>query len=247
MAAGVEDRTTAPNRQPHTGCRAGLYHPGMTSQADPTRPQPPRTPATGWRAKTPNALTIARLGMTVVFIIVLAMADTQAGPDWAIWACVLFVVAALTDAADGYLARRWNAVSRFGRIMDPLADKLLVLGAFVMLAGADLGPVSGVEPWMAVVILSRELLVTTARSVFESTGVDFSAAWSGKIKMIVQSVAVPLILLAIAMTDSVRTGAHPVAVWSAWAATIATAVSIVPYGLRIMTLSKAPTGKDAPE
>lgn len=185
--------------------------------------------------------------MTVVFIIVLAMADTQAGPGWAIWACVLFVAAALTDAADGYLARRWNAVSRFGRIMDPLADKLLVLGAFVMLAGADLGPVSGVQPWMAVVILSRELLVTTARSVFESTGVDFSAAWSGKIKMIVQSVAVPLILLAIAMTDSVRTGAHPVAVWSAWAATIATAVSIVPYGLRIVTMSKAPTGKDAPE
>lgn len=216
----------------------------MTSTDTPAQPPPARSPASGWRAQTPNAITIARLVMTVVFIIVLAGAntktDTRQGSDWAVWACGLFILAALTDAADGFLARRWNAVSRFGRIMDPLADKLLILGAFVMLAGADLGPVTGVQPWMAVVILARELLVTTARSVFESSGVDFSAAWSGKIKMIVQSLAVPVILLAVAFAGPSHAGPPAAAVWAAWVATLATAVSIVPYGLRIVTLSRSP-------
>lgn len=201
-------------------------------------------PATGWKASTPNALTLARLAMTVAFVVLLALASAEARPEgaarpWAWWALALFVVAAVTDAADGYLARRWNAISRFGRIMDPLADKLLILGAFVMLAGRDLGPISGVAPWMAVVILFRELLVTTARSVFESSGVDFSAAWSGKIKMIVQSIAVPLILVDLAWTRD----AGPLAVWSAWAATVATAVSLVPYVLRIGGLIRSnPSG-----
>ncbi len=205
--------------------------------ADP----PTAPPATGWRARVPNALTLARLALTVVFIAMLATADplpaeTGTPRAWAFWALALFVIAAGTDAADGYLARRWNAISRFGRIMDPLADKLLILGAFIMLAGRDLGPISGVAPWMAVVILFRELLVTTVRSVFESSGVDFSAAWSGKIKMILQSVAVPLILIDIEMSVD----AGPLAVWSAWAATIATAVSLVPYLTRIAGLIRAP-------
>ncbi len=198
-------------------------------------------PATGWRRRVPNALTLARLALTVVFIVILALADTTPDPtgaprSWAFWSLGLFVIAAITDAADGYLARKWNAISKFGRIMDPLADKVLILGAFVMLAGRDLGDISGVAPWMAVVILFRELLVTTARSVFESSGVDFSAAWSGKIKMILQSLAVPLILIDIAMSAK----AGPLAVWSAWAATIATAISLVPYLTRIAGLIRAP-------
>lgn len=208
----------------------------------PSMPNSSSPPAIGYRAKLPNALTLGRLVLTIVFIAALSFADPAEAPvrDWAIWACVLFIVAALTDAADGYLARKWNAVSKFGRIMDPLADKLLVLGAFVMLAGRDLGGISGVAPWMAVVILFRELLVTTARSVLESSGVDFSAAWSGKIKMILQSVAVPLILIDIA--TSAEPG--PLAIWSAWAATIATAVSLVPYLTRIAGLMRAPTTPD---
>lgn len=228
----------------------------------PASPPPshPPAPATGYRARLPNALTMARLALTVVFIAVLAINGTPPSPEhttletaeaanaivsrggtiehsWAIWACVLFIIAALTDAADGYLARRWNAVSKFGRIMDPLADKLLILGAFIMLAGHGLGHLSGVAPWMAVVILFRELLVTTARSVFESSGVDFSAAWSGKIKMILQSLAVPLILIDIAIS----TDPGPLAVWAAWAATIATAISLIPYLTRIAGLMRAPT------
>lgn len=192
----------------------------------------------GWRAGVPNAITLARLVLTGVFIVMLAVATPSwdEGRPWALWACGLFIIAAITDAADGYLARKWNAISKFGRIMDPLADKLLILGAFVMLGGRDLGGIAGVAPWMAVVILFRELLVTTARSVFESSGVDFSAAWSGKIKMILQSIAVPLILIDVAISDA----PGPMAVWSAWAATIATAVSLVPYLTRIAGLIRSP-------
>lgn len=215
----------------------------MPTPADPTAADP-TAPAVGWRAKLPNALTIARLALTGWFIAILAVptpgfppqGDPETPRTWALWALALFVIAALTDAADGYLARKWNAVSKFGRIADPLADKALILGAFVMLAGRDLGLISGVAPWMAVTILFRELLVTTARSVFESSGIDFSAAWSGKIKMIIQSIAVPLILI-----DMYRTPeAGAMALWSAWGATIATAVSLVPYLVRIGGLIRTP-------
>lgn len=207
--------------------------PERDPETQPDMPQPATTKATGWKARLPNALTLGRLVLTIWFIVILATADA-ASPSrrWALWACILFIVAAFTDAADGYFARKWNAVSKFGRIADPLADKLLILGAFVMLAGRDLGDISGVAPWMTVVILFRELLVTTARSVFESSGVDFSAAWSGKIKMILQSIAVPLILIDIARTAE----PGPIAIWSAWAATIATAVSLFPYLTRIAGL-----------
>jgi len=187
------------------------------------------------RAKIPNALTIARLALTAWFITILATADIDPAETthWAMWALALFIIAAATDAADGFLARRWKVVSKFGRIADPLADKVLILGAFVMLAGRDLGAFSGVAPWMVVTILFRELLVTTARSVFESSGIDFSAAWSGKIKMIIQSIAVPLILIDIARTPE----PGPLAIWAAWATTIATAISIFPYLIRISRLN----------
>jgi len=144
------------------------------------------------RRHIPNALTIARLALTVVFV---ALLSVYRFPDQHAWALpvalVVFIVAALTDALDGYLARRWNVISVFGRIMDPFADKLLILGAFVMLVPIE---GSGVASWMVVVILGRELLVTTIRGVLEGRGVDFSAARSGKLKMIAQSVAAPVIL-----------------------------------------------------
>src|SRR5262249_49235343 len=116
------------------------------------------------------------------------------------------IVAAATDVLDGYLARRWNVTSLFGRVMDPFADKVLVMGAFIILAGPafathpdpgspHLRMVSGVTPWMVAVILARELLLTSIRGVFEAGNVSFPATWSGKAKMILQSGAVPIIML----------------------------------------------------
>jgi CDP-diacylglycerol--glycerol-3-phosphate 3-phosphatidyltransferase len=192
-----------------------------------TRDTPPTAPAApghagGWRRHVPNALTLARLGLTVVFVAVLSLYRFPDVNAWAIpVALIVFVVAALTDALDGYLARRWNVISVFGRIMDPFADKLLVLGAFIMLAGVGfattplreigfmLGPtpdlLTGVAAWMVVVILGRELLVTTIRAVFEGRGIDFSASLSGKLKMIAQSVGVPVILALVMGAEAVYT------------------------------------------
>jgi CDP-diacylglycerol--glycerol-3-phosphate 3-phosphatidyltransferase len=207
-------------------------------------------PAADWKRHVPNALTIARLAMAAALVALLALLpplEGRTGPQPAILAAaVLFVLAAITDALDGYLARKWQAISVFGRIMDPFADKLLVLGAVVMLAtpqfqiGSEGGTTmaAGFTGWMAVVILGRELLVTSIRGVFESRGVDFSASASGKAKMIAQSVAIPACLLAAGVWAS-----DPPA-WAAWFATLAawgttlvTAASAVPYVQRALRTS----------
>jgi CDP-diacylglycerol--glycerol-3-phosphate 3-phosphatidyltransferase len=193
------------------------------------------------RQNIPNALTILRLVLAVVFFVMLALAGADARA-LLIAASVVFAVAAITDALDGYLARRWNAISAFGRVMDPFADKILVLGGFVMLAGANFvaGPgavdaaagvhLTGVASWMPVAILGRELLITSIRGVYEARGVDFSASASGKVKMVAQSVAVPAILLIAAFHEPIGTEiASRINTGIAWFVVAITALSAVPY------------------
>ncbi|MEQ9459502.1 MAG: CDP-diacylglycerol--glycerol-3-phosphate 3-phosphatidyltransferase [Phycisphaeraceae bacterium] len=146
------------------------------------------------RAEIPNLLTAMRLVMTVGVLGCLELAERPSHSLWVWVALGLFVVAALTDALDGYLARRWDVVSRFGRIVDPLADKLLILATAGYLAASSSYD-TGVTAWMLAVLLIRELLVTGLRGVVESSGGDFSARWSGKWKMILQSVAIPWAML----------------------------------------------------
>ncbi|MEM9558962.1 MAG: CDP-alcohol phosphatidyltransferase family protein [Planctomycetota bacterium] len=220
------------------------------------------------RAAMPNALTGARVVMAGLFVMLLAAvrlpeAPAEPGPidqlrlilhpasSALVVAAALFVLAAMTDALDGHLARRWNAVTRFGRVMDPFADKLLVLGAFVMLASpvfsvpgpADQGrplQLSGVEGWMVIVLLARELLVTSLRGVLESEGIDFSAGLSGKLKMVLQSIAVPIVLLLVAMAWPVPgTPARTVVLALVWTTTIVTAASALPYIVRALTATRA--------
>lgn len=154
-------------------------------------------------------------------------------------AALIFVLAALTDALDGQLSRLWNAQSRLGRIMDPLADKVLVLGGFVLLAGPTFTAphqdgstyqISGVDAWMVIIILTREMLVTSIRGMYEAEGFDFSAARIGKLKMIAQSIAVPVILLIVAVIPAqVGSAGRWWVLGIAWAATAITAVSAWPY------------------
>lgn len=200
-------------------------------------------------AAIPNALTIGRLIIAAVFFVVLSVYRYPFGPVWALpTAAGLFIVAAITDFIDGWLARRWKVVTVLGRIIDPLADKVLVIGAFILLAGSpfDSGTVGGkigepatsVSAWMVIVILARELLVTTIRAVFESSGVDFSASMSGKFKMGAQSVAVPLLLLLVwakqanlgdeVVMRNLRYGT----IFVAWATVGITAFSAIPYVMR---------------
>jgi len=172
----------------------------------------------------PNQLTLLRLVLAAAFFLVLNQYRYGAvSPDGTLVdqslilfsAIGLFILAAITDWADGYLARKWKVESQFGRIMDPFCDKVLVMGAFIYLAGprfVDLhavsegqeifgfikgNMVSGVYPWMVAVILARELFVTGIRGELEGGGQKFGANIFGKGKMVLQSITVPLVLFII--------------------------------------------------
>ncbi len=194
------------------------------------------------RGQLPNALSGGRLVLALLFFIILSAPDAALNRDAMIIATCVFVLAAATDAVDGYLARRWNVISIFGRVMDPLADKVLVLGAFIMLAGPGFEiagrQMSGVAPWMVIVMLARELLVTSIRGVCEARGIDFSATLPGKLKMILQSIAVPTILIVLIVGLNVR-GLHIDGIIGAqinhviaWVVTVVTAWSALPYIMR---------------
>ncbi len=231
---------------------------------------------TPWERAAPNLLTAARVVLAIAFFAVLApfkyhksVLVNGVGPDpYLLVAAGLFIVAAVTDVLDGYLARRWNAITTFGRIMDPFADKFLVIGAFVFLAGPGftfyeseavlhfpgrpappVGSVTGVQAWMVAVILGRELLVTSIRAEVESRGLSFAATWSGKWKMILQSICVPTVL--ILMNFRGEQGHAPgenasyVILGMVWLTVAVTAWSAVPYITRAMRVLGPGRGEKA--
>jgi CDP-diacylglycerol--glycerol-3-phosphate 3-phosphatidyltransferase len=179
--------------------------------------------ATRLQSRLPNLLTLLRLALAAAFFGIL---NVYRFPDTAVaWANIsvaIFILAAITDALDGALARRWDVQSDFGRVMDPFCDKVLVLGAFIYLAGprfivpewVEAGSfftmASAVYPWMVVVIIARELLVTGIRGVMEAQGHACPSRWSGKAKMILQSVAIPLLIVIVVNFDPVAHG------WVRW-------------------------------
>ncbi len=188
----------------------------------------------------PNQITIARLGLAIVFFALLSQ-YSQREPQPALLdvAVVLFIVAASTDILDGYIARKRGQVTALGRVLDPLVDKVLVCGTFVLFLGPQFVDETGqnvteVSAWMVVVIVGRELLVTGLRGFNESMGVSFGASLYGKLKMWMQSVAAPAILLIVAHERSWGWGAG--AQWTksilVWLTVIATVLSTVHYLIR---------------
>ena len=143
----------------------------------------------------PNKISAARLLLAFVFFALL--------PLQFYWtALVVFVVAAGTDWVDGWYARKYNLVTKLGRVLDPFCDKILICGAYILIAIEmdDLFPwYAKIAGWMAVVVVGRELLVTVLRSMIEGAGGDFSAKWAGKLKMGFQCVAVGACLVALAL------------------------------------------------
>ena len=143
----------------------------------------------------PNKISAARLLLSFVFFALL--------PLQLYWAAlVVFVIAAGTDWVDGWYARKYDMVTKLGRVLDPFCDKILICGAYILLAVEmdDLFPwYAKIAGWMAVVVVGRELLVTVLRSMIEGAGGDFSAKWAGKLKMGFQCVAVGACLVALAM------------------------------------------------
>lgn len=156
----------------------------------------------------PNLLTGGRLVLAGVFFTLISYYQYQGrgSPILLNIAFVVYCVALLTDFLDGYLARRWKVEGVFGRVVDPFVDKVLVIGSFIFFAGKNfiipatagrfvVDTITGVAPWMVVVILARELLVTSFRGLGEGGGMNFGAAFSGKVKMVVQSVTILVVLV----------------------------------------------------
>lgn len=137
-----------------------------------------------WWRNLPNLLTLSRIFLAAVLFALLSFP----GRATYLTGLVIFVLAAITDFLDGYLARRFHLVTQLGRVLDPFADKLVICGTFVFLAASRrmLETPWGLHPWIVVVILARELLITGLRSFLEERRIDFSARWSGKIKMALQ-------------------------------------------------------------
>ena len=131
----------------------------------------------------PNKLTTVRMLLVPVFIVLYLK-------GYPVAALVVFVIASFTDFLDGYLARRNNLVTDYGKIMDPLADKLLVASALVCMVQTAVVPA-----WMVIVILAREFAITGLRAVAAGEGRVIAAAWSGKVKTVTQMIAIVFLLL----------------------------------------------------
>jgi phosphatidylglycerophosphate synthase len=161
----------------------------------------------------PNLITGSRLILAAAFFTLLSFYQYKGRGDPLLLttAFVVFLAAIVSDWLDGYLARKWKVEGAFGRVVDPFADKILVLGAFIFFAGKNfiipesvehpgahpmvVKTITGVAPGMVVLLLARELLVTSLRGIMESGGKSFGAVWAGKFKMGFQSGTILVILI----------------------------------------------------
>lgn len=146
----------------------------------------------------PNYLSLARIVIVPLLVVVLLtpVAERYLGMSGYALAIVIFLIASFTDILDGHLARRRNQVSTLGKFLDPIADKLLVSAALIVLVEKHLAP-----SWAVVVILAREFIVTGLRSVAASEGIVIQAQSIGKLKMWAQCVAIVALLVAGATGD----------------------------------------------
>lgn len=142
------------------------------------------------RERIPNLLTMARVLMVPAFVAALGVADGSDGRLPVLVALALFCSAVATDWLDGLLARRWNVVTRFGKLVDPLADKLLTMTAFVMFV--DLAWLSG---WIVIIILAREIAINSLRMIAALDEVVIQAGQGGKMKTVLQFFGIFILLL----------------------------------------------------
>jgi len=133
------------------------------------------------RLNLPNSLTLLRI-LAVPVLVVALLSEIDDGD---VIAAIVFALAAATDGLDGYIARRRNQITNFGKLMDPLADKLLVVAALICLV--DLNRLAA---WIAMVIIAREIAVTGLRTLAAEQGVIVSASWLGKVKTTLQIAAI---------------------------------------------------------
>jgi len=174
----------------------------------------------------PNILTFGRFVLTIIFLIMILYSPPRYAhgelpfPDFLDIAFILFVIAGLTDMVDGAIARRLNVTSKFGRMVDPLADKALVCGAFICFAiigepklfNFSPGALAAIQWSVAGILTAREVYVTVLRHIAEARGVNFAATISGKVKMFVQSFAIGTVVIKMAHVQT--------AAWGYWFTTV---------------------------
>ena len=181
----------------------------------------------------PNILTFGRLTLAVVFLLMILLSPRfhaegeRSFPSFLDFTFIVFLIASLTDVIDGPVARKLNVTSKFGRMLDPLADKVLVCGAFICFAIIgepklfDFNTTTmAVIHWsVAGVISSREAYVTVLRHIAEGRGVNFSAIFSGKIKMFLQSLTIGMVMIKTAHLQTAR--------WADWFITATLAIMLI--------------------
>jgi CDP-diacylglycerol---glycerol-3-phosphate 3-phosphatidyltransferase len=168
--------------------------------------RPPELSALPTPLNVPNILTAARFVLAVVVFVLIPLGQYAA-------AIAVFVVAAGTDWIDGWWARKYGQVTKVGRIFDPFVDKIIICGTFIFLA---VEPGSGIAPWMAVLVMGREMLVTAIRGFIEQQGGDFSAQMSGKLKMVFQCVTVVASLVVLRHLAAAGTEGASLPAWMYW-------------------------------
>jgi CDP-diacylglycerol--glycerol-3-phosphate 3-phosphatidyltransferase len=198
------------------------------NQVDPATVKPT---ASNQVVNVPNSLSALRF---VLAILVCIWIEQQ----WFLAALIGFIVAVSTDWIDGYWARRFNQVTKLGRILDPFVDKIIISGTLIGLVGQ---PGSGVAAWIATVVVGRELLVTSLRGMIEGQGGDFSAKQLGKWKMVLQCAAVIVCLLGLMWKDSTPAWLPWVRTATIWSAVILTIVSGVEYILLAIRNKPSPS------
>ena len=176
----------------------------------------------------PNILTLGRLVLTVIFLIMVLCSPYAVNRSFFLdIAFVLFVIAGLTDMVDGTIARKLNVASKFGRMMDPLADKVLVCGAFICFAIIGEPKLFNLPPntlkimlWLvAGILIFREIYVTVLRHIAEARGINFAATASGKVKMFLQSFAIGTVIIKMAHVQT--------ATWGYWFTTMVFIIMLV--------------------
>ncbi len=163
----------------------------------------------------PNKLTVLRVIMIPIFVVFMLVPIAGSADKWI--ALALFVVASLTDLLDGYIARKYNLVTNFGKFMDPLADKLLVCSALICLV-----ELCRIPSWMVIIIIAREFIISGFRLIASDNGVVIAASYWGKFKTTFQML---MICLMIADLEPLRLLTDIVM----WVALLLTVVSLVDY------------------
>lgn len=200
----------------------------MDKTASPPLVSPSSQPAPSnqiWNV--PNALTMTRLALAGGVGIMIEC-------GWYFSAMVAFIIAASTDFLDGWWARRFNQITKLGRVLDPFVDKIIVTAALVALVAE---PNSQIAPWMVTVILGREFLVTSLRAMIEGQGGDFSARWMGKWKMLVQCAAIIASLWLLQAPQPWLQWTTLVLAYAAVAITVASGLDYVVQAVRAMRSS----------